>query len=180
MFASRCRFRLQVAKPDSAPIYRSCVWLCSWEALITMLTGRLPAEPFPQGIRFWNQKVRIGDHIQGSPQPISSPCKRSVLQVDANWTGSPLCSKALKNNGDKASGNSAVPLRQLILNRSLGVGVGSEQVTFIASCSVRHFINIFSSQAQYSSGVVLGQGHRSQSNMFPDHNGAGVQQRKAN
>lgn len=114
MFASRCRFRLQVAKPDSAPIYRSCVWLCSWEALITMLTGRLPAEPFPQGIRFWNQKVRIGDHIQGSPQPISSPCKRSVLQVDANWTGSPLCSKALKNNGDKASGNSAVPLRQQI------------------------------------------------------------------
>lgn len=45
MFASRCHFRLQVAKTDSAPIYRSCVWLCSWEALITMLTGRLPAEP---------------------------------------------------------------------------------------------------------------------------------------
>lgn len=81
MFVSGCHFRLQVAKTDPAPIYRSCIWLCSRRLLLlrflasSQLSFSLKGSDF--GIR---KSERISDHIKGSlPQPPTSLSPPLVL-----------------------------------------------------------------------------------------------------
>lgn len=112
MFASGCHVRLQVAKTDSAPIYRYRGWLCSGRLslLRSLAASQLSCSPkgSDSGIR---ESERTRDRSQGSlsfPHPVFPPPpsrEGSVLQVDAKWTGSSLCSKTLSSNGDNAHGN---------------------------------------------------------------------------
>lgn len=58
-----------------------------------------------------------------------------------------------------------------------GGGDGAEQVTFIVICCVHHFVNIIPPQASNAVEVSPGQGHREESNMFPDHREPGSAER---